>query len=164
MTDSEQQAEAVEAIKRRVTADGLPEPRVIAARSTAEWNAELLRTLADHELHVLSRAADIIVYFDHKGHIVGWRDDGRKGTERPAVVPKDMFLKAMIEELGLPEDTQLGRLRQAELPPLGWTHEAALFLRSPPRPEDILRVWVSPVRLRVIQCLYGPAPSAGGQP
>ena len=164
MTDGELQRKAVAAIEGRVAADGPPEPRVIAERSAAEWQADLLRTLVEHELHVLGRAADIIVYFDDGGNVTGWRDDGRKGTERPAVVAKDMFLKSMIEQLGLPGDTLLGRLRQAQLPPLGWTHEAVLFVASAPEPQHILRVWASPERLRIIQCLYGPAPSAGRQP
>ena len=158
------QDRSVEEITRRLAADEPPQPRVIPTHSQTEWNPEFLRTLSWHESHVLGRGADICVFFDKEGRAIGWRDDGRKGTEKPALIDRDAFLKAVVEELGLPSETRLGKLEPRELPPLGWTHEAVLFLKPVPNPDQILRVWVSPENLRVIQCLYGPTPSTGEKP
>ena len=63
--------------------------------------------------------------------------------------------------MGLPPETRLGKLEPAELPPVGWTHQAVLLLAAVPRGDQILRVWASPETLKVIQCLYGPAGSQG---
>jgi hypothetical protein len=149
---------AVQTILDLVTKEGPPEPRVVLCDKEAEWDPDLLLNVSDITLHVLGRSSDMIVFFDHEGKVIGWRDDGQQGTEKPTLVDRAFFLRAMIEELDLPPETRLGRLGPAELPPVGWTHEAVLFLNPVPQPEDILRVWVSPETLSVIQCLYNRSP------
>jgi len=143
-------------VLRRVERDGPTEPRVINAGGQTEWNSSLLCNVNSNELHVLERAADIIFFFDNVGKVTGWRDDGRTGSPMPAWVDKEIFLKTVVGELGLPKSTRLGCLEPVELPPLGWTHYAVLFLSPVPANDEILRLWVSPKTLRVIQCLYGP--------
>jgi len=153
-----QEEKAIQEILARVLKGGPPEPRVLLCGEETEWDPGLLLNLSDHKLHVLGRSHDIVVFFDPEGRVIGWRDDGRRGTEKPAIVERDAFLRVMIKDLDLPPDTRLGRLEPAELPPVGWTHEAILFLKPVPEPEDILRIWVSPETLSVIQCLYKRSP------
>ena len=155
------QQHTISEIERRVKTDGPPEPRVLHVHSESEWVPEFFLNLSVHELHVLGRGPDIIVFFDVDGKIIGWRDDGRKGTELPRWINRDVFLKAVISELDLPKETRLGNFDAVELPPVGWTYQAVLFLAPIPEPDQILRVWVSPENLRVIQCLYGTVASQG---
>ncbi len=158
MTESELERCALAEVEARVQADGPPQPRVLQVHAEAEWVSELFRRLSVHEFHVLGRGPDLVVFFDDQGKITGWRDDGRRGTEQPAWVDREGFLKAVVGELGLPKATRLGRLEPVELPPLGWTHQAVLFLARIPEENQVLRVWASPENLRVIQCLSGPLP------
>ncbi len=130
--------------------------RIVHCEAEQHWSPEMLRNLSEHELHVLARAADIVVFFDAAGNEIGWRDDGRTGAPQPLWIDRDVFLQIVVAELGLPRDTRLGGLVPRELPPLGWTHEGVLFLKPDPGPADVLRVWVDPVGMRVIQCLAGP--------
>jgi len=104
----------------------------------------------------LARGGDIIVFYDETGKEIGWRDDGRKGTERPLWVARRDFRDAVVRELGLPKTTRLAQLTPKVLPPIGWTHQGVFFLSPTPTPDEALRVWVEPEQLRVIQCLYGP--------
>jgi hypothetical protein len=157
MNEKELEAKAVEKIHARILADGPPEPVIMSGHNEAGWNQDLLYTLSEHELHVLGRGADIVVFFDYGGKVIGWRDDGRKGTAKPSWVDRGAFLKAVMDELGLPEDTRLGSLEPVELPPVGWTHQAVLFLAPVQQSDQVLRIWASPENLRVIQCLYGPS-------
>lgn len=161
MNEKELETKAIDEIKQRVIFDGPLEPMVIAEDSLTEWNADLLCNLSEHDLHVLGRGPDIVVFFDNNGKVTGWRDDGRKGTEMPRWIDRDLFLKVVVSELDLPKETQLGNFDAVELPPVGWTYQAVLFLTPVPQPDQILRVWVSPENLRVIQCLYGPVPARG---
>jgi hypothetical protein len=149
---------SLEEVKRRIKDGGPPGPQVVFYNTETEWDPDMMCSLSEYEFHVLGRSADIIVYFDPDGNMVGWRDDGRKGSEEPGVVDEQGFLEAMIQRLELPMETRLSRLRPVELPPIGWTHEGILFLSPVPEPEDILRVWVDPMTLRVIQILYDRSP------
>lgn len=164
MTQTGLDQRAVQEILWRVREQGPPKPRVVHCNEETEWDPESLRTLSEHELHVLGRAPDMVVFFDPDGNAIGWRDDGLRGSERPVEVQRDAFLEAMIEQLDLPEETRLGRARPAELPPYGWTQEGVLFLKPAAGPEDILRVWAVPQLLRVIQCLYDRSPYARSTP
>jgi len=135
-----------------------PEPlnrRVVHCEADEEWYPETLRNVSAHRLNVLAPAADIVVFFDARGNEVGWRDDGRTGAPQPAWIDRNAFLQVVVSELELPRETWLGDLTPEELPPLGWTHAGVLFLKPVPGPADVLRVWVDPADLRVIQCLYG---------
>jgi len=156
MNDRELEHRSIREVTRLVTEDGPPEPHVINTDSETEWNSTRLRHINDNTLHILGRSGDIIVFFDSDRKLIGWRDDGRKGTRMPAWVDSGGLLRALIHELDLPKETRLGSLEPAELPPLGWTHQAVLFLAPVPSDEQIIRVWVSPQDLRVIQCLFGP--------
>ena len=164
MNERPLQKRSIQEILHRVSADGPPEARIIHCGGEEEWNPSILCNISRHELHVLERSTDIIVFFDSDGNVIGWRDDGRTGAEMPAWVDRDSFLNAVVNELDLPEETRLGQLQPVELPPLGWTHGAVLFLKTVPQPEDILRVWASPDTLRVIQCLYDRSPFRGKKP
>lgn len=145
---------SVSEIKRSVKKEGPPEPRVVHCNAESEWDPEMLCKLSEHELHVLGRSADIVVFFNKKGKVIGWRDDGRKGSEFPGGIERGFFLKKVVTELDLPDSTRLGKLKSTKLPPLGWTYYAVLFLAPMPRDKEILNVWVDPGTLRVIQCLY----------
>ena len=144
---------ASDEIERRVVADGPPEPRVLHVEEEEEWSPVSLRMRSMHDLAVLGRGGDIVVFFDDEGRELGWRDDTCTGAAQPAWIDRDAFREAMIAQLDLPETTRLGKLEPAELPPVGWTHESVLFLAPVPAPSQVLRVWVDPANLRVIQCL-----------
>jgi hypothetical protein len=135
--------------------------RVVHCEGDEEWSPQLLRKLSEHTLNVLTRSADIVIFFDADGHEIGWRDEGRRGAARPMWIDRELFLSIVVAELQLPRDTRLGSLMPRELPPLGWTHEGVLFLKSTPTPTDVWRVWVDPVHMGVIQCLAGPAEEPG---
>ena len=132
------------------------EPRVVHCEAEVEWYPDLLCNLSEHWLHVLARGGDIVVFFDENGKEIGWRDDGRKGTELPKWIDRKSFQTFVVRELELPPETRLGRLRPRVLPPVGWTHEGVFFLSANPSPDQVLRVWVDPKHNRVIQCLFGP--------
>jgi hypothetical protein len=133
--------------------------RIVHCEADEQWSAELLRRVSEHNLTVLARSADLVVFFDADGREIGWRDEGRTGATGPRWIGRDVFLQIVMAELELPPDVRLGNLTPRELPPLGWTHEGVLFLKPAPSAADVLRVWVDPVGLRVIQCLAGPPPA-----
>ena len=164
MNEEQLEQKAVEEILQRVTADGPPEPLVVHTHGETEWEPDQLRSVSRNELNVLGRVPDILVFLDGDGKVTGWRDDGQKGTAMPAIVDREMFRKTIVSQLDLPPGTILGQLEAVELPPLGWTHQAVLFLAPVPEEDQILRIWVAPETLRVIQCLYGPRPSPGENP
>lgn len=153
-----------------VRADGPPEPRVVHCEVETRWYPDLLRTLAEHRLHVLGRSADIVVFLDPSGRVSGWRDDGRRGVEHPAVIDRGLLLGQVREELGLPAGTRAGRLEPEKLPYVGWTHRISLFGSSGANEEALRRVWVAPGTLKIIQCLQeetrdpAPATPAHGDP
>jgi len=155
---------AIDVIWQRVQRDGPPEPRVVHSQACDHWDAITLQSVSHHELSVLGRSSDIVVFFDEAGNVVGWRDDGRTGTRRPTPTGREAFRQAVVAELNLPRETRLGRLRAVRLPPVGWTHEGVLLLSRLPAPRDVLRVWARPGDLKVIQCLYGPPDVGGGKP
>lgn len=155
MNENELQAKAIREIES-VTGEGPREPRIVHCESQAEWNEELLRKLSEHKLHVLSRGADIVVFFDNTGREIGWRDDGRTGAAQPRPFAPDALREMIALELDLPKRARLANVQTRELPPFGWTHEALVHLTAQPRPDQIVRVWVNPDDYRVIQCLYGP--------
>ena len=160
MNEKDLENKAIEEIER-VAADGPPEPRVVHCEAETEWYPDLLCNLSEHRLHVLGRRSDIIVFFDDEGKEIGWRDDGRTGARQPGWIARDVLLGFVVQELDLPKQTRLGKLAPRELPPLGWTHEAVLFLSPTPTPDQVVRVWVNPETHRVIQCLYGPVTPQG---
>ena len=155
---------AIQEIASRVSAHGPPEPSVLLERSRTQWVAPLLREMHSCQLHVLGRSSDLILFFDEAGQFIGWRDDGRQGAFLPSTIDRQAVRKAVIAELDLPPRTRLGRAECVELPPVGWTIQAVLFLAAVPSPREILRVWISPNDYKVIQCLYGPAPPRQEQP
>ena len=155
MTPEELRDKAVSEVSAHV-GDGPSEPRVLHCEAESEWNESLLRTTSEHKLHVLSRAPDMVIFFDSAGREVGWRDDGRTGTARPRPYAQDALRDMIRVELELDRDARIASVKTIELPPLGWTHEALVHLAAVPRPDQVIRVWVSPEDYRVIQCLYGP--------
>ena len=165
MTEKKLKAMAVAEIER-VVAGIPPEPRVVHCEVETEWNDLLLCNMSEHRLHVLARGGDIVFFYDEHGKEIGWRDDGRKGTEQPGWIDRESFRELVIRELNLPKTARLGQLVPNELPPVGWTHQGVFFLSPTPTPEEVVRVWVSPKNNRVIQCFYGPVNSKerGGEP
>ena len=159
MNEKELEQVAVREIEEAI-ADVPPEPRVVHCEAEVEWYPDMARSVSEHWLHVLARGADIVVFFDENGKEIGWRDDGRKGTELPEWIDREYFRSLVVQELELPPETWLGRLRPRVLPPVGWTHEGVFFLSAAPAPDEVLRVWVDPAHKHVIQCLFGPV--AGG--
>jgi len=155
MTADELEALAVAKIDSLVKTNGPREPRVQHRSGEETWFPNMLEHFSEHVLHVLELGGDVVVFFDAAGAITGWRDEGRRGAEKPAWIDRDAFLRVVRDELQLPATATLGKLEPAELPPVGWTHEAIIFLKPMPGDRDVLRAWVSPADLRVIQCLYG---------
>jgi hypothetical protein len=155
---------AVAFLERLVRADGPPDPRVVHCELETTWYPDLLRTLAEHRLHVLGRSADLVVFLDSRGRIGGWRDDGRRGAEHPGVIDRDVLLRQVLDELGLPAATRAGRLEPSKLPYAGWTHRISLFPSSSAGEETVRRVWVAPGSLKIIQCLHGRTPDPGSAP
>ena len=159
MSEKELKAKAVADIEG-VVADVPREPRVVHCEARAGWNEQLLYNVSEHKLHILARGGDIVVFYNDEGQEIGWRDDGRRGTEQPKWLDRESFRTYVVRELDLPKQTRLGRLAPRQLPPLGWTHEGVFFLSATPSPKEVLRVWVSPENNRVIQCLFGPVNKA----
>jgi hypothetical protein len=153
MLENELTTLALEHIRRRLGDAGPPDARLVHCEARRRWDADLLRTTSQHKLHVLARAADIIVYFDRPGRVTGWRDDGRTGAAMPAMIDRDALLTALTDELGLTGAPRLGRVEPKQLPPLGWTHQAVLLLAPTPTPAQTLTAWLDPNTLKVIQTL-----------
>jgi len=166
LSDSELERRAIQRIHERLGSEGPPEQRIVHCDVDDEWDSNMLRDTSRHKLHVLGRAPDAVVFFSDLGTILGWRDDGRTGADHAAIVDRDAFLTVIASELELPKGTYLGKLEPVELPPFGWVHEGVLFLSPRPRPDQVLRVWVDPKNLKVIQCLRDQqdGTSKGGRP
>jgi hypothetical protein len=130
--------------------------RVVPMDEDTGFYQNVRRRISDHKFAVLAEGDDMLVFFDRKGQFLGWRDDGRKGVAIESPVVGQELFRAVAQELELPPTAALSRAVPRYLPPVGWTHEAIIFLKPAPAPEEVLRVWVSPQTLRVIQCLYGP--------
>jgi len=162
MTDDEFVNRSIDEVRQRLEQAGPDEPRVVHRHGESLWDPVALYTLRREELTVLARSRDVVVFFDEAGNVRGWRDDGRKGTAWPIPASRETFLETVTAELDLPAGTRLGRFRPVRMPPIGWTHEGVLLLPAPGGPRDVLRVWVRPGDLRVIQCLYDRAPDEGG--
>jgi hypothetical protein len=145
---------ATEHIRRRVENYLPPDSQIVHRDETDEWDQHLLRQISQHEYNLLTRGADLVMYFNNDGGLIGWRDDSRKGSVYPAVVDRDAFLDSVIAELDLKKDTRLGQLEPRKLPPLGWTHEGVLFEPGQPHKENVIRVWAEPETLKVIQWLH----------
>jgi len=162
MKEEELQTKAIDEIKKRTLEAGPQDPRVVHCWTDTNWEPLILRNISRHQINILDRMPDIIVFFNPEGKVTGWRDEDCKGTEKPSWMDSNVFLRIMIEKLDLPGGTRLGSFQVKELPPLGWTYEGVLFLSPNPEPEEVLRAWVSPKDLRIIQVLYGPSISHGG--
>jgi hypothetical protein len=164
MKDHESIRQAIEHFQNLVERDGPEAPRIVHCEATSTWFSDLLRTLSEHRIHVLGKGRDIIIYFNQEEEVIGWRDDGRQGTERQWVVDRNAFLVAVKGELDLPEATRLGQIVPRKLTPLGWTHQAVLFLAPVPKKYQVLRVWADPKTLKIIQCLRGSAQTKAESP
>lgn len=162
MNPTELTQRAIEEVEQALS--GAPaDRRIVHREAEQQWYPELLRDVSAHRLSVLERAADIVVFFDEAGREIGWRDDGRQGAAQPAWIDREVFLRIVVSELELPAETWLGKLAIEELPPCGWTCAGVVFLSRLPQPEQALRVWLDPARMRVIQCLTGPFPGEASQ-
>jgi len=162
MKEEELQIKAIEEIRRHIQESGPQDPRVVHCWTETNWDSIILRDISRNRINILGPMPDILVFFNTEGKMTGWRDEGCQGTEKPSWMDSNAFLRIMIEKLDLPEETRLSFFQVKKLPPLGWTYEGILFLNSTPEPEEILRVWVSPRDLRIIQVLYGSSISQGG--
>ena len=153
MQPEELKHRATEHLRARLSGHLPPDSQVVHRDETDEWDQHLLRQVSQHEFNILTRGADLIMYFSHDGGLIGWRDDGRKGSAYPAVVDRDAFLDSVITELDLKKGTRLGQLEPRKLPPLGWAHEGVLFEPRQPHKENVIKVWAEPETLKVIQWL-----------
>jgi len=161
MTETELEKKAVQ-VAEDLVRDTVKEARVVHCTAEVTWYRDLLRRLSEHELTVLERDADIIVFFDESGKPSGWRDDGRLGAPGPVELPVETVREKVVAELDLPADTRAGHMAPVELPPVGWTLELVLFPGQLATEEELIRVWVAPQHQRVIQVLYGKLAAAGG--
>ncbi len=161
MTEKELEQKAVQVVEDLVR-DTVKEAHVVHCTAEVTWHRDLLRRLSEHELTVLERDADIVVFFDEAGKAAGWRDDGRLGAPGPVELPVETVRQQVIAELDLPEETRAGHMAPVELPPVGWTLELVLFPGQLAGEEGMVRVWVAPQHLRVIQVLYGRLAAVGG--
>lgn len=145
----------------RMLPDAPAGQRLLQRDSESDEYPELTRTISDHFFSILNPGTDITVFFDAQGTIAGWRDHGRRGVAVSAISPRESLLAAVKNELQLSQEAWLGDVKPALFPPSGWTTQAVVFTRRAPGEQDIVRVWVDPSTLRIIQCLYGAAPPAG---
>lgn len=161
MTQDELKNRAVQIIDRALKKDA-PERRIVHRSQDAAFFADVQRSISDHKLAVLTRGGDFIVYFDAQGKIAGWRDEGRQGvqTRTPPPSPVGPLRDAIVGELELPSSAVLGTVRAAALPLAGWTWEVIVFPRPDCQASDVLKVWVDPEDMRVIQVLTRDAAEA----
>lgn len=154
MSAADLERRAIERIEQAV-ADDEADRRVVHCEAESDWDPGLLRTVSEHELHVLQRGADLIVFYEGNGEFTGWRDEGRRGAPQARTIDPATLLGIVVAELELPPASWLEHARPAELRPVGWTHEATV------RAGDLrVRAWVAPETLCVIQCLYETAGDA----
>ena len=153
MQQEELKQRATEHLRTRVGGHLPPDSQLVHRDETYEWDQYLLRQVSQHEYNLLTRGADLIMYFNHDGELIGWRDDGRKGSTWPAVIDREAFLDSVIAELDLEKGTRLGQLEPRKLSPLGWTHQGVLFEPGRPHQENVIKVWAEPETLKVIQWL-----------
>ena len=154
MTDQELETQARDVLERALK-DASDGRRLVQRDSVADTYPGEHRRLSDHFFSVLSQGSEITVFFDTAGQVAGWRDDGRKGTMVALEPNRETLLAAVRSELELTGEAWLGEVKSVVLPPVGWTHQAIVFTRRLPEPGDVVRVWVDPQNLRIIQCLYG---------
>jgi hypothetical protein len=154
VTETDLQEKARQVVERALK--DAPEHSLEHLDEQTGFYSDVRRRISDHKFAVLTKSDDIIVFFNRPGKFIGWRDDGRKGTSVESPVERETLFRAISEELDLPKEAVLSRARPRLLPPVGWTHEAVVFLEPAPAPEQVLHVWVNPLTQRVIQCLYGP--------
>ncbi len=154
MTHQELEREAEEQL-RGILAAETGDFRIVQREAIAADYPDALRRISDHFFSILDPGTDLTVFFDPQGAISGWRDDGRKGAHTSIAVYSDALLKAICRELDLSADARLGEVKSVVLPPVGWTHQATVFTQRIAGASDVFRVWVDPIGLRIIQCLYG---------
>ena len=65
------------ALRARVLAAGVREPRLVLGETNSEQVASVGRTVVRREVAVLERGAAIVVFFDPTDRVSGWRDEGR---------------------------------------------------------------------------------------
>ncbi len=162
MTEAELTRRAVRIVEQE-TQEVLPQGRIVHCEEEREWSEILLRTTAEHRLHVLAPGDDVVFFYDANGRFVGWRDDGRVGTPDARSIDPKTLRDIVVNELELPRETWLATGQPRKLPPVGWTHEATLYTRLTPTAEHRVTAWVDPARFRVIQCWYGPLSDGAGK-
>jgi hypothetical protein len=154
MTDQELETQARNLLERTLT-DAPSGRRLVQRDSVADSYPGEHRRISDHFFSVLNQGSDVTVFFDTAGQVSGWRDDGRRGTMMALEPNREALLAAVRSELELTGEAWLGEVKPVVLPPAGWTHQAVVFTRRSPGRGDVVRVWVDPQNLRIIQCLYG---------
>ena len=148
---------AVEAIRGQVLAKGPADPKVVAVQDWTEWDPGSLRTLAEHELTILEKEADLVVFFEASGTVAGWRDDGRLGLSYPVDLDRGSLGETLAGELDLDPGFRVGQITPVLLPHVGWTIKAVIFLARRPRDDQVARAWVNPQTRKVIQFVRGSA-------
>jgi hypothetical protein len=154
MNDQDLRARAIDFVEVALQ-DAPAGHRTVHMEQEAGYFPDVKRRVSDHKFSVLAPSTDLVVFFDSGGQLLGWRDDGRKGTAVSVPVFPDRLRTAVVAELELDPQAWLGEVKSVVLPPVGWTHEAVVFLKKIPEADDVLRVWVDPIDLRIIQCLKG---------
>jgi len=153
MSNANSQERAVNHVKGLVADSGPNGTRVVYCEVNTQWFPDMLRMISQHRLHVLAPAADMVVFFDKAGAMLGWRDDGRLGVEAAVPADEKALMQSVRDELGLPSSARMGKVAPRQLPPLGWTHQATIFFGLGTRPEFMARAWIAPQTLGVIQYL-----------
>jgi hypothetical protein len=156
MTEQELRDRATRFLERTLK-DAPKDHRTIALDGDEGYAPDVKRRIFDQTFSVLGPGPSITVFFDSKGAIQGWRDDGRKGTSVAIPPHREALLAAVVKELDLPKESWLGEVKPVILPPTGWTQQAVVFTSKIPKEDEVLRVWVEPLNWRIIQCLYGAA-------
>ncbi|MDP3000602.1 MAG: hypothetical protein Q8N47_24170 [Bryobacterales bacterium] len=154
MTEDQLEQQARQVLDRALK-DAPAGREVLHVDEQTGYYSDVRRRISDHKFVVLANSDDMVVFFNRQGKFIGWRDDGRKGTSVEAPVDREALFRAIRDELELPKTAVLSRAQPRLLPPVGWTQEAIVFLEPAPAPDQVLHVWVNPLTLRVIQCLYG---------
>jgi hypothetical protein len=143
----------------RLLAEAPAGKRIVKGEQSVIWAPDVKRNVYDQFYSVLTPGTDIAVFLNLEGKVTGWRDDGRAGATYELKVDRDVLLTKAREELDLPADSSLGEARTAQLHPAGWTWYGVIFTAKIPTQEQVVKVWMDPLRMRIIQCLFGAKPA-----
>lgn len=137
-------------LRGKLGEDDVQDPDLVFKKSNTFWSTVRRRRIARFEFSILSRAADICVFFDDKGSEVGWRDNGRAGLAVETAPVLGTLRETVLAEMAWPTGSLVTNARASELSGCGWTIEAIIVNRDS---DERVRIWVEPHTNKIIQLL-----------